>query len=385
MEFITNNLDKGDSVDVIFLDFAKAFDKVPHARLLQKISALGIQGKLHMWIKNWLQDRRQRVVLNGHISTWEAVGSGVPQGSVLGPLLFTIFINDIDENLTNRLLKFADDTKILGKVSSHQDAQSMREDLKKISKWSETWQMNFNLEKCKVMHLGPRNSKTKFDMLGHNLEEITEERDLGVIISHDGKVAKQCATAAKKGYQTLGLISRTFTCKKKSIILQLYKSLVRPHLDYSIQAWRPHLQKDIDVLERVQRRATRMVEECKGLDYTSRLQRLNLTTLETRRIRADLLQVFKIMNGIDKVDEKEFFTRHKDKATSNTTQGNMITRGNSLKLKKKRFRLDIAKYNFGNRVVNNWNKLPNDIVNATSIDAFKGKLDSYMLHCWGLV
>ena len=184
------------SVDVIFLDFAKAFEKVPHARLLHKISVLGIQGKQYMWIKNWLQDRRQRVVLNGHISTWEAVGSDVPQWSVLRPLLFTIFINinyDIDENLTNRLLKFTDDTKILGKVFSHQDAQSMLEDLKKISQWSETWQMNFNLEQCKVLHLGPRNSKTKFDRIGHNLEEITEERDLGIIISHDGKAVRNSA------------------------------------------------------------------------------------------------------------------------------------------------------------------------------------------------
>lgn len=209
-----------------------------------------------------------------------------------------------------------------------------------------------------------------------------EERDLGVIISQNLKVSQQCGIAARKGYQLLGLISRSFSCKKKSIIIKLYKSLVRPHLDYCVQAWRPHLQKDIDVLERVQRRATRMIDECKGMDYEERLRITGLTTLETRRLRADLVEVYKILNGIDKVDESKFFERY---AVGASARGTCITRGNSLKLFQSRARLDIAKYSFGNRVVQHWNHLPNEVVQGCSVDAFKGKLDKYLVHTGGFI
>ena len=120
---------------------------------------------------------------------------------------------------------------------------------------------------------------------------------MGVVISSDGKVAKQCAEAVKKGFMVLGMISRTFVSRRKKVIEKLYKSLVRPKLDYCIQAWRPHLKRDIDLLERVQRRATRMVEECRGMDYEGRLRYVKLTALKTRRIRADLVEVYKIING----------------------------------------------------------------------------------------
>jgi ribonucleases P/MRP protein subunit RPP40 len=134
------------------------------------------------------------------------------------------------------------------------------------------------------------------------LEEINEEKDLGVIISRSLKVGKQCAKAASKGNQILGLIKRTFISKKKNI-LNLYKSLVRPHLEYCIQAWRPHLIKDICILEKVQKRATRMIGECRGKSYKERLKFLGLTTLETRRIRADMYEVYKILNGFEGLRE----------------------------------------------------------------------------------
>ena len=139
----------------------------------------------------------------------------------------------------------------------------------------------------------------KYEMEGKELIEVKEEKDMGVIVSSDLKVGKQCAIAGKKGNQILGMIARTFENRGKEIILQLYKSLVRPHLDYSVQAWRPRLVKDIEVLEKVQWRATRMIWDCMGMSYCDRLKKLNVTTLETRRIRADLLEVFKIMKGLE--------------------------------------------------------------------------------------
>ena len=217
-----------------------------------------------------------------------------------------IFINDIDEGIINRIFKFADDTKLLGTVSCTEDIEQLQKDLDKLLDWSQKWQMSFNKDKCKVMHIGYGNKLVEYVMDGSILQAVEEEKDLGVIVNRELKVAKQCAAATKKGYQTLGLISRTFTNKGKSLIIRLYKSLVRPHLDYCIQAWRPHLQKDIDMLEKVQRRATRMAAECGKMEYKDRLRITNLTTLETRRLRADLVEVYKILNGKEGIKENIF-------------------------------------------------------------------------------
>ena len=153
-------------------------------------------------------------------------------------------------------------------------------------------------------------------------------------------------------------------------------------MDYCVQAWRPHLQKDIDVLERVQRKATRNIDECKGMEYEERLRVTGFKTLETRRLRADLVEVYKILNIIDKIDESKFFERY---AVGASARGTCITRGNSLKLFQSRARLDIAKYSFGNRVVQHWNHLPNEVVQGCSVDAFKGKLDKYLVHTGGFI
>ena len=182
--------------------------------------------------------------------------------------------------------------------------------------------------------------------------------------------------SSKKGNQVLGMIARNFTSKKGSIIVKLFKSLVRPHLDYCSQAWRPHLQKDKDVLERVQRRASRMIEECKGMGYEERLRVLKLTTLETRRRRADLVELFKIMNGLVNVDERVYVERSR-------VIGTIKTRGHTGKLFKKRVETDIAKYSFGNRVVDDWNRLPNSVVSSGSVGSFKGGVDKWLRHAGG--
>jgi hypothetical protein len=179
LETVSNYVDQGYPIDVIYLDFQKAFDKVPHKRLMLKIEALGIIGEVYNWIEDWLKDREQRVVLLGSSSNWIKVKSGVPQGSVLGPLLFLIYINDIDEAVCNSLLKFADDTKVFSVVSDINDVNKLQNDLKNLCKWSEDWLMLFNVDKCKVMHLGSNNGKAKYVMNGKLLEEVIEERDLG--------------------------------------------------------------------------------------------------------------------------------------------------------------------------------------------------------------
>ena len=290
LEEITKWIDVGSPVDIIYLDFQKAFDKVPHQRLLLKFKAHGIGDSITDWIEQWLTDRRQRVVVDGEVSNWKSVLSGVPQGSVLGPILFLIYINDLDDSITNNVLKFADDTKLFRKVNTDGDKQHLQNDLDRLVKWSEKWQMLFNFGKCKCLHTRHRIFNVNYKMGDTVLGTTVKEKDLGVTISADMKVSEQCGIAASKGNQILGLIRRNITYKGKKLIIPLYKAIVRPHLEYCIQAWRPYRKKDIDTLERIQRRATKMIPELRDLSYEERLKECGLTTLETRRLRGDQIE-----------------------------------------------------------------------------------------------
>ena len=190
-----------------------------------------------------MADRRQRVVVDGEVSNWKSVLSGVPQGSALGPILFLIYINDLDDSITSNVLKFADDTKLFRKVNTDGDKQHLQNDLDRLVKWSEKWQMLFNFGKCKCLHTGHRNLNVNYKMGDTVLGTTVKEKDLGVTISADMKVSEQCGIAASKGNQILGLIRRNITYKGKKLIIPLYKAIVRPHLEYCIQAWRPYVMR----------------------------------------------------------------------------------------------------------------------------------------------
>ena len=188
-EEITNWIDEGSPVDIIYLDFHKAFDKVPHQRLLLKLKAHGIGDGIIDGIEQWLTDRRQCVVVDGEVSNWKSVLSGVPQRSVLGPLLFLIYINDLNDNIISNVLQFADDTIFFRKVNTDGDKQHLQNDLDILVKWSEQWQMLFNFGKCKCPHTGHGNLDINYDM-GDTVQGTTEkEKDLGITISADMKVS----------------------------------------------------------------------------------------------------------------------------------------------------------------------------------------------------
>ena len=284
-EEIIKWVDEGSPVDVVYLDFQKAFDKVAHQRLILKLKAHGIGNDVIKWIEKWLTHRRQRVIVDGEISNWKSVLSGVPQGSVLGPILFLIYINDLEDDISSKVLKCVDDTKVFRKVTNDTDKHSLQDDLDKLVKWSE--------RKCKCIHIGHGNMDEEYKMGDAVLGRTTQEKDLGVTFSADMKVSEQCGIAASKRNQILGLIRITIMYKEKQLIVPLYKAIVRPHLEYCIQAWRPYRKKDIDKLERIQRRATKIIPELRDLSYESRLLQCGLTTLETRRLRGDQIEVFK--------------------------------------------------------------------------------------------
>ena len=320
------------------------------------------------WIEKWLIDRRQRVVVDGEVSNWKAVLSGVPQGSVLGPILFLIYINDLDDDITSKVLKFADDTKVFRKIKSDADRRHLQDDLIKLIEWSEKWQMLFNFGKCKCLHTGHGNEDAQYTMGDTVLNTTLKEKDLWLTISADMKVSEQCGIAAAKGNQILGLIRRNIVHKEKELIIPLYKTIVRPHLEYCIQAWRPYRKKDIDMLERVQRRATKIIPKLKNISYEMRLKECGLTTLETRRLRGDQIEVFKILNGYENIDRNIFFTVKEERRT----------RGHGVTLAKKQCRLDIRKISFSQRTVNEWNRLSADCVGASSVNIFKNKIDIYL-------
>lgn len=367
-EQVTNDLDQGHAVDLVYLDFSKAFDKVAHCRLINKLHAHGIGGDILKWVKSWLSGRRQRVSIEGDFSDWVRVTSGVPQGSVLGPLLFLVYINDLDENLISKIGKFADDSKLKKTVDSDVEAQKLRQDLGNLETWASKWQMEFNVNKCSVIHLGNHNANYEYSLNNTTLKTSDKERDLGVLVDKTLKFSEHCNVVAKSANSTLGMIKRNIISRDVKIITKLYKALVRPKLEYCVQAWRPFLKKDIETLEKVQRRATKMVSQCRGLNYQERLKITGLTTLEERRNRGDMIEVYKISKGFTKLDKNKLFQ----------FKSNERTRGHSLKLAKHRSKLEIRKNFFSQRVVNQWNNLPGSIVDSDSVNSFKNKYDSLM-------
>ncbi|XP_077977558.1 uncharacterized protein LOC144433123 [Glandiceps talaboti] len=185
-------------------------------------------------------------------------------------------------------------------------------------------------------------------MNGQPLQTVTEEKDLGVLIHNSLKSNQHCAAAAKKANRALGIIKRNITYKSKFVIMKVFNSLVRPHIEYAVRFWNPYLKKDSELLEKVQRRATKLIPELRHLTYVERPEALSITTLEQRRLRGDLIQVFRFLKGFDKIDQSVLFTYHPTNRT----------RGHSLKIFKPTVRLNIRKYFFSQRVVHHWNNLP---------------------------
>jgi endonuclease/exonuclease/phosphatase family metal-dependent hydrolase len=365
----TAALDSNTSIDVIYLDFAKAFDTVPHQRLLSKLTSYGIKGKVHNWIRDFLSHRRQRVCVNGTFSGWNDVTSGIPQGSVLGPILFVIFINDMPDTIRSICKLFADDTKVYRQLHTPEDCDILQDDIHKLDDWSNTWLLRFNVDKCKRMHMGSNNTKYPYQMSTHSqapMEETLSEKDLGVTVDPDLKFRQHISNITSKANRTVGIIRRNFDFLDADTVIKLYSALVRPQLEYANSVWAPYLRKDIETLENVQRRATKLVPEIKHLSYTERLQHLNLFSLAHRRKRGDMVRVYKILNNLEEINNNIF------KLSTSAR-----TRGHNKKLQKQQCRKNVRLYSFANRVVTSWNSLPDRVVSAPSLNTFKARLDGH--------
>ncbi|KAK4824977.1 hypothetical protein QYF61_022503 [Mycteria americana] len=252
----------------------------------------------------------------------------------IAPQVATMF-ETLTLSVSHTLSKFADDTKLSGVVDMPEGWDAIQRDLDKLEKWAHVNLMRFNEAKCRVLHLG-----------------------LGVLV--DEKL-----DMSQKANRIVGCIKRSMASRSRELNLPLYSALVRPHLEYCVQLWSPQHRKDMELLERIQRRATKMIRGMECLSYEQRLRELGLLSLEKRRLQRDLIAAFQYLKGAYKKDEDRLFSR----ACCNRT------RGNGFKLREGRFRLDIRKKFFTMRVVRHWNRLPREVVDAPSLETFKVRLD----------
>ena len=372
-EHVTELMDTGSPVDMILLDLAKAFDKVCHRRLNSKLHAIGLHDEVINWTMQFLTNRKQVVRVFGDggsifFSESADVESGVPQGTVLGPTLFNIYINDASSIIKNKICLYADDSKIIGPIYDPQSTKDIQADLDALSTWAKTWRLEFNIQKCKVIHFGANNPLSQYFMesnCGFKQPLTTShcEKDLGVLVDNKLKFNLHTQSAVAKANQTLGIIKRTFCSRSPAVITKLLKGLIRPKLEFGMSIATPVNKLDQSILESVQRRATKCIRGFQNLPYSTRLQRLKIPSLTYRRKRGDVLMTFKLICNHDIIPD--LFQ----------LDSSSRTRGHPLKLYRKRANTRLRNKFFSNRVVGLWNSLSQNAVMSPNTEAFKSAVD----------
>ena len=368
-----NIVSQGGVVDAIYLDFWKAFDTVPHRRLLGKLKSYGVNGVIHRWIESFLTGRTQEVQVNGTRSRKGAVTSGIPQGSVLGPILFLVYINDLLDNIDSFSLLFADDTKIYRKILTKEDSEKLQKDIDNLVEWTKKWKVTFNADKCHVLTLGKFVNIThthRYVVSGEELEHVYVEKDLGVTIDENLTFSEHISNKTRSAIGIMAKIRSAFSYLDQETFKKLYISFVRPHLEYAQSMWSPHQAKFVNMLENVQKRATQLVDGLGNLEYSERLRKLKLPSLKYRRLRGDMIEVFKHYNTYDKkVLSASFQPRIRSSRRHQYQLHERVPQDGTT---------GIQANSFYYRVSRAWNVLPQSVVSAPSIDAFKNRYDQHM-------
>jgi len=367
---IAKNMEEGEQTDVILLDFAKAFDKVPHTRLLHKLEHYGVRNSTLKWIKDFLSNRTQSVILENHKSAPLEVVSGVPQGTVLGPLLFLAYINDLPEATSSSARLFADDCLLYRRIRKTEDADILQKDLTSLEQWEKTWQMSFHPEKCTVIRISGRRQKhqSSYQLHGHNLDVVDSGKYLGVTISNDLYWTKHINQTSSKASRTLGFIRRNLGRCTPEVKENAYLSLVRPSLEYASTVWDPYQNTLIKELEQVQRRAARFVfnnyQDTSPGCVTSLLDKLQWEPLEQRRKKQNMVMCYKIQHNLIDIDPGKYYS-----AGDNRTRGSHKLRQNTAKR-------DTFSHSFFPRSTREWNRLPNTVAESESLEDFRARLNT---------
>ena len=299
-EHLARNLDHGKQTDVLLLDFSKAFDTAPHKRLLKKLDHYGIRGQLLKWIESWPYGRTQTVVANGSQSSPVTVTSGVPQGTVLGPLRFLLYINDFGLQITSELDLFADDSVLYGVVNNISSAEVLQSDLNKLVVWSEKWQMAFNASKCFLLRVTCSRDNVvnyTYTMMGQPITSVTQDKYLGVELDSKLTWNEHIAAITGRANSSLGFLRRNLYNCPEQIKTQAYHSLVRP-------TWIMHARCGTHIHKRIFNQFTKSSAELKW------------PSLEQRRKQTRLTNLYKIVNGTLAVEIPDYF-RQKERQTRN--------------------------------------------------------------------
>lgn len=377
---IVEALEDGVQTDVVYLDFAKAFDKVDHGVLMRKLRGMGICGHLLAWIRAFLLDRRQVVAVEGVMSRESEVISGVPQGTVLGPLLFLVHISDIDQEIHYASVSsFADDTRLLKVVKNDNDARHMQRDLNSVYEWADTNNMEFNGTKFELLSYVPgqlpivEGAYVASDdaVIGRKLQV----RDLGVTVSSSGRFDLHIESVATKGRRQAGWLLRSFATRERMPMLVLYKAVLLPLMEYCCQLWSPTKLGMIRKLEAIQRTFTSKIAGLEGLNYWERLVELDLYSLERRRERYVVIYVWKIINGLVPNMEDERFRL----VTSRSERRGRTCRVPALNNRALAYIQTLKEASFAVRGPRLFNCLPGDLRDAVCTqDTFKRKLDVFL-------
>ena len=371
---ISRNLDSGSQTDIIFLDFAKAFDSVPHDLIVHKLKTFGFGSNLLQWIENYLQGRYQSVMIEGQVSSPLPVTSGVPQGSIIGPLLFVLYINDICDVCTSFMKLYADDAKLYRNIKSRQDVLSLQNDLNALFLWSKIWRMNFNISKCKFMSIC-RKVKIDFDYSIDNniLSRVTEFNDLGITITSKLSWCENVKTVSSKAHSMVGMIKRSVGFNSPiDVKRQLYLAHVRSILEYCSPMWSPNHVKDIIKLERVQRQASKFILNDYVSPYHERCTALSILPLCFRREIIDLCFLYSYLHGKLSCDYSSNFELACPHNGLRSAQQGVL------------FKLPLCKTvqfqcTYFYRTVRLWNTLPFVIRDASSLQIFKKNLNELYL------
>ena len=334
-------------------------------------------GILHDWFADYITLRSQKVVINGVCSDLLNVTSGVPQGSILGPFLFVLYINDLPECIQKPtdIALFADDSKVSQIIGSANDGVNLQCNLNRLHSWSSEWHMDLNIIKCKTMRI-TRNKTPKLEtdyFIDNNLLKcVTSIRGLGINVTSDLKWSTHISEITSKTNRTLGLVKRTSVdIKDFETRRLLYCTLVRPLLEYGSELWSPYEKKYIALIEDVQRRATKFILNYqKATDYKSIMIMLDLLPLEFRRQMKDLIFLFKLKNGLYNLDFEEYARSVQAKRQS----GYNLRTSHQDNFSELRYRANYFCYSYFPRVIRSWNDLPSTLKTIKTISTFKTAL-----------
>ena len=365
---LSKGIDHNKQTDVILLDFSKAFDKVSHFTLLNKLHLYGINKGIILWMRDFLLGRTQRVLIDNKYSSFSPVTSGVPQGSVLGPLLFLIYINDLPSVVSKdtHVKLFADDSVVYRSINSKSDCEILQKDLNNLQQWERENLMHFHPDKCQLITITNKKRTINFDYTIHNqiIEKTNQAKYLGIHLSNNLSFNYHIDSVCKKAHHTLSFLQRNFGSCHKDLKIKLYKSHVRPLLEYCSSVWDPFTQRNIKKIEAVQRRGARFVHS--SFSYltpvTPLLQDLKWHPLRERRAQAKLMLLFKAQKNLVDIP-----LNHHQVSQGHDTR-------NSTNYFVPFCRTNIFKNSFHNNSIQLWNSLPLPTRLLTSVDSFHGAL-----------